>query len=677
MNAQRPSKKTKIMTKILKHSSGTIEFMQTGNAFLISESKGVQKDIFIPKSKTGKAMNGDTVFVKLEKNVSRPGEYVGEVVGITKRFRTEYIGVVERIEQRNIYIVKSFSKKFPVEFYIPDESLNGSTVGDKVILKMTRWNKRLNKPVGVVKSILGKAGDHNTEMNSIMFEYNIDSTFQESIIKEAEEISFDIPQEEIAKREDLRGVTTLTIDPETAKDFDDALSFKKINDDTYEVGVHIADVGHYVKPGSALDREAYKRSTSTYLVDRCIPMLPERLSNGVCSLRPNEDKLAFSVIFTLKFSPKHPNIEEPLRLDIIQKRFVKTVINSGKRYSYEQAQEVIEQAIKDAPYGGPASGVLEFDKFDLAVISLDFMAKMFRKERFKKGAISFEKKEVKFKLDADGVPTGVYFKESKDSNKLIEEFMLLANQAVATYIGHDNKLPCIYRTHALPSQERLQELSVFVGQFGYKLDITDNEEKNKENFNKLLAEVKGSNHANIIETVAVRSMSKAIYSTEVLGHYGLGFQYYSHFTSPIRRYPDVILHRLLFDLISKKKNNNPGQLQTQCQHCSELENKAAKAERDSIKFKQVEYMQNHVGEEFEGVVSGVNNWGLFVEVKSNGCDGLVHSDEMADLGFVLDEKNYKFVNDNGKKIALGDTVKIKVNSVNLTKRQIEFSLLEN
>jgi len=656
------------MTKILKHSSGTIEFMQTGNAFLISESKGVKKDIFIPRSKTGKAMNGDTVFVKLEKNIQRPGEYIGEVVGISKRFRTEYIGVIDRVEQKNIFILKSFSKRFPIEFFIPDDCLNDSVVGDKVIVKLTRWNKRLNKPVGVVKTILGKEGDHNTEMNSIMFEYNIDSTFQESILKEAEEISFDIPQEEINKREDLRGVTTLTIDPETAKDFDDALSYKKVDDDTYEVGVHIADVGHYIKPGSALDREAYKRATSTYLVDRCIPMLPERLSNGVCSLRPNEDKLAFSVIFTLKFSPKNPNIENPIKLDIIGKRFVKTIINSGKRYSYEQAQEVIEN--------GHITGS-EKDKFDDAVLNLNVMAKFFRDERFKKGAVSFEKKEVKFKLDADGIPTGVYFKESKDSNKLIEEFMLLANKSVATFIGHDNKLPCIYRTHALPSQERLQELSAFVSQFGYKLDITENEEKNKNNFNKLLADVKGSNHANIIETVAVRSMSKAIYSTDVLGHYGLGFKYYSHFTSPIRRYPDVILHRLLFDLLNKKTNFAPSQLQTQSQHCSELEGKAAKAERDSIKFKQVEYMKNHVGEEFEGVVSGVNNWGLFVEIRANGCDGLVNSEEIHNLGFELDEKNYKFVNDKGKKISLGDTVNVKVNSVNLTKRQIDFSLIND
>jgi ribonuclease R len=354
-----------------------------------------------------------------------------------------------------------------------------------------------------------------------------------------------------------------------------------------------------------------------------------------------------------------------LELKVVNQRFVKAIINSGKRYSYEQAQEVIEN--------GHIAGC-EKDKFDEAVLSMDLMAKILRKKRFDHGAVSFEKKEVKFKLDEDGAPIGVYFKESKDSNKLIEEFMLLANQAVATHIGQKG-LPCIYRTHALPSQERLQELSVFVEQFGYKFHVTDNEEFNKVNLNNLLAEVKGSNHANIIETVAVRSMSKAIYTTEVLGHYGLGFKYYSHFTSPIRRYPDVILHRLLFSLLTYKNISAPN-LQTQCQHCSELENKAAKAERDSIKFKQTEYMQSRIGQEFVGTVSGANSWGLFVEIQENGCDGMVDFDELTNLGFVLEEKNYKFVHDNGKKIALGDSVKVRVNSVNLTKRQIDLSLLD-
>lgn len=646
------------MNKVLKHSSGTIEFTKTGNAFLISDSKQVKKDIFIPRTKTGKALNGDLVFVKLTQKTDGSGEYVGEVAGITKRFRTDFVGVIEYVESKDFYIVKSFSKKFPVEFYIPKENLGTAENGDKVVIKLSRWNTAQKRPVGVVKQVFGKAGDHSTEMNSILFENNIDSTFPSNVLAESEKINFDIPEDEIAKREDFRNTIVFTIDPETAKDFDDALSFKDLGNNVFEVGVHIADVGYYMKPGSALDKEAYKRSTSTYLVDRCIPMLPERLSNGVCSLRPNEDKLVFSVVFKIEFS-------QPGECKVLDTRFVKAIINSGKRYSYEDAQNIIENEENPA---------LNKDKFDDAVLVLDKMAKMIRGGRFQRGAISFEKKEVKFKLDADGTPTGVYFKESKDSNKLIEEFMLLANQAVATHIGKKG-LPCIYRTHALPTLERLQELSVFVETFGYTFKVTENEETNKANLNSLLMEVKGSNHANIIETVAVRSMSKAIYTTEVLGHYGLGFKYYSHFTSPIRRYPDVILHRLLFSLLTQNTISAPN-LQTQCQHCSELENKAVKAERDSIKFKQVEFMQNKIGQEFEGTVSGANNWGLFIEIIENGCEGLVDSDELNSLGFVLDEKNYKFVNDNGKKIALGDSVKIRVNSVNLTKRQIDLNLLD-
>lgn len=640
------------MSKVLKHSSGTIEFTKTGNAFLISESKQIKKDIFIPRGKTGKALNGDTVFVKLSLK-SGSNEYTGEVVGITKRFRTEFVGVIEHIPSKDFYVLKSFSKKMPVEFYIPKENVGVAQDGDKVVIKLSRWNESQKRPVGVVTQVFGKAGNHSTEMNSILFENNIDSTFPSEVLKEAEEISFDISPEEISRREDFRNAIVFTIDPVDAKDFDDALSFKKIDNNLYEVGIHIADVGHFMKPGSALDKEAYKRSTSTYLVDRCIPMLPERLSNGVCSLRPNEEKLVFSVIFKIE-------LLDSKVYKVIDTRFTKAVINSGKRYSYEQAQEVIET--------GNA-----VDEFDKAVLDLDTIAKVIRKDRFTRGAISFEKKEVKFKLDADGSPVGVYFKESKDSNKLIEEFMLLANQAVATYIG-EKGLSCIYRTHALPSQERLQELSVFVEQFGYKFNVTDNEEFNKTNLNNLLKEVKDSNHANIIETVAVRSMSKAIYTTEVLGHYGLGFKYYSHFTSPIRRYPDVILHRLLLSLMTYKTISAPN-LQTQCQHCSELENKAAKAERDSIKFKQVEFMQNKIGQEFNGIISGANNWGLFVEIQENGCEGMVDFDELTNLGFVLDEKNYKFVDSNGEKIALGDSIRVRVNGVNLTKRQIDFSLL--
>lgn len=640
------------MTKTLKHSSGTIDFSKSGNAFLVSDSKAVTKDIFIPKSKTGKALNGDTVFMRLIPKKDSPDEYVGEVVGIVKRFRTEFVGVLEQSQDGKFIVLKTISKRMPVEFIIPSENMATATVGDKVLIKLSRWHKGENKPIGVVKQVFGKAGEHSTEMNSILFENNIDSTFPENVLAEAEVIPFEIPADEILKREDFRDTIVFTIDPVDAKDFDDALSFKALGNNIYEIGVHIADVGHYMKAGSILDREAYRRSTSTYLVDRVIPMLPERLSNGVCSLRPNEEKLVFSVIFTIEH-------KQPGETRVLSERFVKGVIKSGKRYSYEEAQDVIEKRHLT-------------DKFDTAVIYLDDMAKKFRAKRFLHGAVSFEKREVKFKLDADKYPIGVYLKESKNSNKLIEEFMLLANQFVATHIGKKG-LPCIYRTHALPTQERLQELSVFVEQFGHKLEVTDSEEQNKKSLNKLLLDVKDSNHANIVETVALRSMSKAIYTTEVLGHYGLGFKYYSHFTSPIRRYPDVILHRLLFNLITYKNISAPN-LQTQCKHCSELENKAAKAERESIKFKQVEYIRTKVGFEFEGVVSGASPWGLFVEIKENGCEGAVNSDELLNLGFSIDEKNYRFISGENK-IALGDTVKVRVNGVNLTKRQIDLSLV--
>lgn len=653
------------MTRIKKNSSGTIEFTRKGDAFLISESKGINKDIFIPKDKTGKALNGDSVVVKLVFNESQQS-YEGAVVGINKRFKTEFVGIVEQLQNSENCLVRTSSKKVSVDFFIPKKNLGEALPGDKVSVKISKWNEGYSNPIGIVKKVFGKAGEHATEMQSILFENDIDSTFTKRVTNESDAIEFDIPASEIEKREDFRETITFTIDPKDAKDFDDALSFKKLEEDIYEIGVHIADVGHYVTPGSELDKEAYKRATSIYLVDRVIPMLPERLSNGVCSLRPNEDKLAFSTIFKIKFTVDGS-------IHILDERYAKVVIRSGKRYSYEEAQTVIEEAAKDASYGGDSFGN-SMDDFDLAVVTMDKMAKSFRKIRFNNGAISFDKKEVRFKLDEDKQPIGVYFKESKDSNKLIEEFMLLANQSVAAFIGKQG-FPCIYRTHALPALEKLQELSAFVKQFGFDFNVSENEEDNKSSMNKLLAEVKGTNYANIIETVAVRSMAKAIYTTQILGHYGLGFKFYSHFTSPIRRYPDVILHRLLFKLLKYKTLSTP-ELQIWCEHCSAMENKASKAERDSIRFKQVEFMQNKVNQEFEGVVSGVSKFGLFVEIKENGCEGLCNNENILSQGFVLDEKNHKFVSE-GKHISLGDTVKVYVEGVNLTKRQIEFKLVVN
>ena len=646
------------MTVQIKHSFGVIEFTRSGNAYLISESKKIKEDIFIPKSKTGEAFNGDTVFVALKPG-KIPGETIGQVIGIKQRFRNDYVGTCDVNQESGDFIVKAVSKKVPIEFIIPKKYIGTAKVGDKVLVKLSKWDKKINKPIGLIKQVLGKAGLHSTEMKSILLENNIDSKFPHNVIKEAESIQFEIPLEEISNREDFREILTFTIDPKDAKDFDDALSYKKVSENVYEIGVHIADVSHYMKPGTELDNEAYRRSTSTYLVDRCIPMLPEHLSNGVCSLRPNEEKLCFSAIFLLESTP--PSVNGPGKVKTIDVRFSRTVIKSGKRYTYEQAQEVIENP------------TLSADNYDWAVMSMNFIAKQLRSERFKQGAVSFEKREVKFTLDEDGTPTGVYFKESKDSNKLIEEFMLLANQAVARYIGEKN-LPCIYRTHALPTIERLKELSVFVEQFGYTLKVSDDNEANKESLNKLLMDVKGTNHANIIETIAVRSMSKAIYTTQVLGHYGLGFKYYGHFTSPIRRYPDVILHRLLESLMTKGTIIEP-HLQSMCEHCSELEGKASKAERESIKFKQVEYMQNKLGQTFTGVVSGVSNWGLHVEIKENGCEGLVDTEEMVGVGYTLDEKNYKFFKD-GNKISLGDNVIVRVSGVNLTKRQIDLNLCQ-
>lgn len=507
------------MTKVLKHSSGTIEFTKSGNAFLISESKQIKKDIFIPREKTGKALNGDSVFVKLSLKKDDSGEYIGEVFGIVKRFRTEFVGIIEYIPSKDFYLVKSFSKKMPVEFYIPKENLGTAQVGDKVVIKLSRWNATHKRPIGVIKQVFGKAGDHSTEMNSILFENNIDSTFPTGVLNDAAKINSEISQEEIDKREDLRGVMTIGIDPLDSRDADDTIGIKIVEDGCL-IYINIADVSYYIKKNSAIDKESIKRSTSVYLVDRCLPMLPEKLSNTICSLKSGSDKLCFSAIFKINELG-----------DVISERFGRTIINVNKDYSYEEAQEVIDNVAR-----------IEFMEADLAVLELNKYAKLLRSKRID-SSISFEKREVKFKLDIDGAPIGIYFKEQRDSNQLIEEFMLLANKYVAKFLKSKN-IPSINRIHEKPSQEKLETLKSFVLTLGYNIDVSD-ENKIKSVLNKLLLDIKGTLEENIISSLVIRTQSKAIYSAENLSHFGLGFEDYCHFTSPIRRMADILSHRQL------------------------------------------------------------------------------------------------------------------------------------
>lgn len=514
------------MEKKLTHSSGTIEFTKSGNAFLISESKQIQKDIFIPKGKTGKALNGDIVFVKLTVKADKSEEYIGEVVSITKRFKTEFVGVIEYIDSKAIYIVKSFSKKVPVEFFVPTENLGGAVLGDKVLLKLSRWNASLKKPVGVVTRVFGKAGDHSTEMNSILFENNIDSTFPKAVIDESEKIPFEISEEEIAKREDFRDVMTFTIDGADTRDIDDALSIRSLDNGNYEIGIHIADVSHYVKNGSKLEKEALKRGTSVYLVDRVIPMFPEKLSNGVCSLNPNVYRLSFSIIFEITINGV-----------IINSRFSKTIIHSQRKLTYDQVQYIIEN---NSTVDGISEKIVESVKI------LNHLATFLRIEKNKHGALNFSKKEIKFKLDSEGIPTSTYFKEQKEANFLIEEFMLLANRTVGKYMS-DIKKPAAYRIHNSPSIEKLEELSSFVKNFGYDFIVSNDKKEVRKQIIKLLFDIKGKSEENMISTIVIRSMAKAVFSTNNIGHFGLGEQFdsYIQWTSPIRRFLDYKNHQIL------------------------------------------------------------------------------------------------------------------------------------
>jgi ribonuclease R len=639
--------KFKLKNKAI-YTEGVVDMVSGGAAYVISEQ--TEDDVYIAHNKINHAFHGDRVKVSVfpRRKTKKPE---GEIIEIISRNRTEFVGVIDIA--KNFAFVIPDSNKMHVDFYVSLNNLNNAKHGDKVIVEMLDWPKDSRSPYGKIKKVLGKSGDHNVEMHTILFEYGFPLEFTTEVEHEAEKIPFEIAKEEIAKRRDFRKITTITIDPVDAKDFDDALSIQKLENGNWEIGVHIADVSHYVRPHSQLEKEARKRATSVYLVDRVVPMLPERLSNGVCSLRPNEDKLCFSAVFEMDANAKIHN-----------QWFGKTIICSDRRFAYEEVQQIIETKKGD---------------FKNEILVFNDLAQKLRKKRFEMGAIAFNKVEVRFKIDEKGVPLGVYIKESKEANQLIEDFMLLANRSVAEAIGKSKykgqTRPFVYRIHDLPGTEKLQEFAEFILRFGYKIKINTPKEISKS-LNTLMKEIKGKGEENIIETLAIRSMAKAIYTTENIGHYGLAFEYYTHFTSPIRRYPDVMVHRLLEEYLQGQAPSNQDALEKACEHSSEMEIKAANAERDSIKYKQVEFLMSKKGQIFDGVISGVTDWGLFVELIETKSEGLVRIAEIAnDDYYMYNEKEYAIVvRDYGRKLRLGDKVKVILKKADLEKKQLDFLL---
>lgn len=645
--------------------TGTIDFTSQGTAFVVFSE--TENDIFIPARKSKDALQGDLVKVSLLQRRSGKRKE-GEVVEVIKRAKTEFVGTI-KVNPKFAFVVPD-SNKIHVDFFIRSSDINGAKDGQKVLMKLKDWKAGEQNPTGVIQTVFGFPGEHKTEMNAIMAEYGLPEHFPDAIEYEAKKIPTEISEEEITRRRDFREVTTFTIDPFDAKDFDDALSIEKLKNGLWEIGVHIADVSHYLKVNSALDKEAVQRATSVYLVDRVIPMLPEVLSNFVCSLRPHEDKLCFSAVFQMDDQAV-----------IQQQWFGRTIINSNRRFTYEEVQEIIEG--KEGDYKNE-------------ILVLDRLAKTLRADRTKKGSIFFDKAEVKFNLDENGAPTGVFFKTQKDAHKLIEDFMLLANRRVAEFLGKehkndatqdanttkkiksnsDQKNLCVYRIHDVPSDEKMQELSGFAARFGYQVNL-GNKQKIAQSINKLLQDVKNKKEQSMMELLAVRSMPKAIYTTKNVGHYGLGFDYYTHFTSPIRRYPDVLVHRLLDARLNHQTYSNKDDLEFLCKQSSEMERMAAEAERASVKYKQVEFMSDKLGQEFDAVISGVTEWGIYAEIVENKCEGMIRSRDLKGDHFVFDEDNYRYVGRNtGKIYALGDTVKVMVVSADLIKKQLTYAFTD-
>jgi len=628
---------------------GTVDMTADGSAYIVPEDE-FEKDVFVAPRKLKNALHGDTVKAYVfAKKSGRKND--GEVVEIIKRAKSDFTGVI-KISDRFAFVIAD-DKKMMHDIFVPLADTHEAKNGQRVLVTLSDWPESAKNPIGIVKHVLGNQGENNTEMNAILAQYGFPLEFPPQVEREANAIPEEIPAAEIAKRKDFRKVLTFTIDPADAKDFDDAISYQKLPNGNHEIGVHIADVSHYVIQGTDLDKEAYSRATSVYLVDRVIPMLPERLSNGVCSLRPHEDKLCFAAVFELD---EQANIQSEW--------YGRTVIHSDRRFSYEEAQEVIEN--KEGDYAAE-------------ILKMNELAYILRDRKFKNGAISFESTEVKFKLDEAGKPIGVYVKERKDAHKLIEDYMLLANRKVAEFIAKKtkgkDKLTFVYRVHDSPNMETLNTFATFASRFGYKINTKSDKEIAKS-LNNLMADVEGKKEQNILTSLAIRSMAKAIYSTKKTSHYGLAFEYYTHFTSPIRRYPDVMAHRLLQTYLDGGKSADMEFYEVASVHSSAMEKRAADAERASIKYKQAEYLENNIGTEYKGIISGVTEWGMYVEIEENKCEGMIRLRDISDDFYVLDEKNYCIVGQRKKKkYQLGDEVMIRVKKVDLSKRQIDFTLI--